>query len=67
MGKDVASKMELIPITDAIAEGKVYLDKFKLPCCKEHGAMNAVKSDCTVYRCLHPACHLGIKKEVKKK
>ena len=59
--KEAPSKFELIYIDKAIEQGLVWLDEFEKPCCKEHGAMNAVKKDCTVYRCLAFSCPIGIK------
>ncbi len=61
--KQAPSKFQLIHITKALEQGIVYLDKFEKPCCKNHGAMNAVKKDCTVYRCLAFSCPIGIKTE----
>lgn len=64
--KQKPSNFELILIDKAIEQGLVWIDKFKKPCCKDHGAMNAVTKDCIVYRCLAFSCPIGIKMEEKK-
>ena len=45
----------------SVSEGKVRPDEFGKPCCTQHGAMNAVNPDRTIWRCVHavPACGEG--------
>ncbi len=61
--KQKPSTFKLVYIKKALEDGLIYLDKFNKPCCKTHGAINAVKKDSTVYRCLAFNCPLGIKTE----
>ncbi len=65
--KQAPSVFELMHIDKAVEDKLVYFDSFGCSCCKDHGAMNAVNFDSSVYRCLAWGCPLGIKlKELEK-
>lgn len=41
----------------SVSEGRVYLHSEWKVVCREHGAMNAVNEECTIWRCL--ICHVA--------